>query len=100
MSITYFTSAIPGDLNHRNQHAKVDDIEFVALPYQAFYVRVGDHSALVDKSVLGTRWNAFAYTCLPNGESIMEDYQGFDKKDQAFKWAASRLKELEASSVK
>lgn len=89
MSVEYWNKPEPPYYNHGVRFARYQEITFVALPYQYYYVRVGTHSA----SVAERRgiWSARIDKCDPSGKSALIDGQQFGDASSAFIWAARRL---------
>jgi hypothetical protein len=93
--VKYFETK--ADANCNNQHAKVGEIEFVALPYQGFSARIGRISGRVtdihtirDKQTI-KQYSAQVHRCLANGESKCLAHMFFSEKDKAFEWAAELM---------
>lgn len=93
MNIKYFTSNIPGDYNHKNEHALINDqIEFCKFPYQAYYARYKNISCQVSRNM--NTWYASSWECLPNGKDKPINSQQFKDKDNAFLWAYDQMMAL------
>lgn len=93
MTVRYWSSH--NDANHNNSHAECQGIEFFAFPYQSYYARVGNTSAMVGN--LGGNWGATVYDCQPDGRTKYFANKGFGKqdKDAAFEYAATQVLERE-----
>jgi hypothetical protein len=88
MNIKYFTSNIPGDKNHKNEHALINDhIEFCKFPYQSYKARYNNISCVVSQN-MGI-WYASSWECLQDGSGKSNPLNSaqFDNKDDAFTWA-------------
>jgi hypothetical protein len=100
MAVRYFTTSIPGDLNHRNKHAVVDEdesLEFFAFPYQPYSARLGNYAATIGnyhKRIDGEYtevWSANTRRSHPDGTSApLKSHHSADK-DSVFEWAYNEL---------
>lgn len=83
----------------------VDGIEFCSLPFQPYYARLKKKSALVDSILVKgkeTETGGFEVErkcfasisdCKDDGSSTTVDHKRFDNQDDAFLWAAEKMKE-------
>ena len=78
-----------GSAYHVN-FAQVSGILFVSLPFQSYYSRCGEVSAMVSHPKQGT-WNAMVLSEVPNGKSVLFEDASFANKDEAFYWAAGEM---------
>jgi hypothetical protein len=80
-------------------------IEFCSLPYQPYYARLEKKSALVDSILVkgkptetggfevDRKWFASVSDCKDDGSSIVINHKRFDNENDAFFWAAEKIKE-------
>lgn len=86
----YWTKLEAKGSNYHVQFAKVSGITFVSLPFQPYYSRHGNMSAMVSHPNSET-WNAMVLSEEPNGKSVLFEDASFANKDEAFYWATGEI---------
>lgn len=93
MDIKYFTSKIPNDQNHVNEHALINnDIEFVKFPYSFYYGRKLNKHAEINYNC-GV-WYVSIWNCLETGKCLPLNNRQFKIKDNAFIFAYNSINEI------
>jgi len=70
--------------------AEVSGVQFCALPFQSYYARIGDKSALVSR-ITDDKWNAMVLSAEPDGRTILYKETLSKTKDEVFYWAAGNM---------